>query len=270
MSVRKLSNVVDLVTKISFPSTFPWLSKPYVSSLEALAEIQTAVPVDGTEVVGWMQHSASANAVLCGMMQDYNSLVGRRSPPAMVVNSGDAYIPGVSLSDDFQFQSIESSEAQARGTVILMTPQGAMEMPINSSQTIILPNFLGWAVATNFESIQWLGVLVNWQELASKPVTQAVRCANINGFVSPMFFDCPGGIVQNITKVVITSDKPQTITMVGRAPYDYTAEVFSFQQNIEAGQTEITYRVVGLPRATHHILQIIPEDDTQTIIESVT
>jgi len=270
VSVKKISPIVDLVSGITLPKAFPWFTKPYVSSLEALEMIRSAVPVDGAEIVGWMQECAAINAALYGMMEDYNRLRPRLSPQALVVASGDPYIPGVAISNDFCFQSIKASEAVSRGNVILITPTGTITMPINSSQTIIGSNFLGWAVNTGFETIQWRGVLSQWQELASKPITEGVRCANVEGFVSPMFFDCPGGLVRNITTVTVTSDKPQTLTFTGLAPYDYTVKMFEFNQPIEEGQTEITYRVYGLPRATHHILQITPENDTQTIIGSVT
>lgn len=269
VSVKKVSPIVDLVSDIKFPKALGWLTRPYVSSLEALKEITAVVPVDGSEVVSWMQASAAANAVLYGMMDDYDRLKPF-SPQSLVVTSGDGYVPGCSLSSDFYFQSVKASEALSRGNVILATPIGSMSIPANSSQTIIGSNFLGWAVATRFETLQWLGCLVRWQELASKPVTQGVRCANIEGFVSPMFYDCPGGLLRNITTVTVTSDKPQTLTFAGLAPYDYTVKLFEFTQPIEEGQTEITYRVYGLPRATHHVLQIIPENNTQTIINSVT
>jgi hypothetical protein len=270
VSVKKISSVVDLVSGITLPKAFPWLTRPYVSSLEALEAIRAAAPLDGVEIVGWMQDCAAINAALYGMMEDYNRLRPRLSPQALIVNSNDGYIPGVAISNDFAFQSIKASEALSRGNVILMTPTGTITMPVNSSQTIIGPNFLGWAANFGFESLQWRGVLANWQELASKPVTQGVRCANAGGFVSPMFFDCPGGLVRNVTTVTVTSDKPQTITFTGLAPYDYTVKMFEFTQPIEEGQTEITYRVFGLPRATHHVLQITPENNTQTIIDSVT
>lgn len=270
VSVRKISPLVDLVSNIEYPKALAWLSRPYVSSLDALNEIRAAAPIDGSEIVSWMQGSAAANAVLYGMMEDYNRIRPRLGSQSLIVTSNDAYIPGVSISNDFCFQSVKASEALSRGYVVLVTPTGAVNMPVNSSQTVIGSNFLGWAVATDFGLAQWLGVLCHWQELASKPVTQRVRCANVNGFVSPMFFDCPGGLVRNITTVSVTSDKPQTLTFVGLAPYDYTLKTFEFSQPIEEGETEITYRVFGLPRATHHVLQIIPQDNTQTIINSVT
>lgn len=267
--VKKLSPIPDLISGITLPKAFPWLTKPFISSLEALEAVRAEAPVDGTQVVDWMQGCAAINAALYGMMEDYNRLRPRLSPQAMIANSGDAYIPGVSLSDDFAFQSIKGEAAMSRGNVILMTPMGTTTLPVDSSQTIIGPNFLGWAVATGFQTIQWRGALVHWQELASKPVTQGVRCANVEGFVSPMFFDCPGGLIRNVTTVTITSDKPQTIVMTGLAPYDYTVKLFEFTQPIEGGQTEITYRVFGGPRATHHVLQITPENNTETIINSI-
>jgi hypothetical protein len=270
VSVRKISPLVDLISGITMPKAFPWLPKTYVSSSEALEPMEAAAPLDGVEIVEWMRRCAAINAALYGMMEDYNRLRPRMSPQALIVNSNDAYIPGVAISSDFCFQSIPASRALADGNVVLITPTGTVTMPVNSSQTIIGPSFLGWAANLNFQTLQWTGVLAQWQELASKPVTEGVRCANIEGFVSPMFYDCPGGLVRNVTTVTVTSDKPQTVTLTGLAPYDYTVKMFEFTQPIEAGQTEITYRVFGLPRATHHVLQITPENNTQTIIDSVT
>jgi hypothetical protein len=269
VSIKKISPIGDMISGLTLPKSFPWLTRPFVSSLEALETIKAAVPVDGVEIVGWMQNSAAVNATLYGMMEDYNRLRPRLSPQALLVASGDPYIPGVAISNDFCFQSIKGEEALSRGNVILLTPTGTITMPVNSSQTIIAPNFLGWAANLNFERLQWLGALVHWQELASKPVTDRVRCASANGFVSPMFFDCPGGLVRNVTTVTVTSDRPQTLIFTGLAPYDYTVKLFEFTQPIDGGQNEITYRVFGLPRATHHVLQITPENNTQTVIDSV-
>jgi hypothetical protein len=266
---RVLTEFFDLERGLIRPAAFGWLVKPYIVDAEARDRIAAEAPVDGREVVDWMHDCAAANAVLFGAMEEYDRLGSE-----LLATSSDPYIPGVALSSDFKFRSDKAEVVDRRGYSVVMTPVGTFNVPEEGCTTIADRDFLGWAAGTGIRGrvIQWKGTLMRWLELASKPVTSRVRCANIDGLVAPQFFNIPAPLALpvNRTTVVVTSDKPQTVLLRGRSPTDYGTVMFDFKQDIPSGQTSILYRVIGLPRATAHVLEIQPEHRTATVIDSIT
>jgi len=266
---KVLTEAFDLERGLIRPAAFGWLAKPYVIAAEARDRIAEEAPVDGHDVVDWMHACAAANAVLFGAMEDYDRLGSQ-----LLATSADPYIPGCALSGDFKFRSETAEVVDRRGYTVIMTPVGTFNVPEESCTTVAKGNFLGWAAGTGIRGriIQWIGTLMRWVELASKPVKERVRCANIAGLVAPQFFNIPAPLALplNRTTVVVTSDKPQTVLLQGRSPTDYGTVMFNFKQEIPSGQSSILYRVIGLPRATAHVLEIQPAHGTATIVDSIT
>ena len=264
---KVVSERVDLERGLTRPAAFDWIPKPYVIDVEARGLVARDVPVDGSEIVGWMHDCAAANVVLFGVMEEYDRLRSK-----LLATSGDPYIPGTALSSDFKFRSQRGSAVGAQGYGVVMTPIGTFNVPKNGCITIAKGKFLGWAAATALRAIQWKGTLMNWAELASKPVTGRVRCANIDGLVAPQFFyiAAPLALPVNTTTVKLTSDKPQAVILRGRSPADYGVTTFEMKPSIPPGESSITYRVFGLPRTTTHMLEIQPGHGTATIVDSVT
>jgi hypothetical protein len=263
---KVISDKIDLETGLVKPGMFDWLPKPYITDLEARRYIAEEVPADGVEVVGWMHGCAAANAVLAGVMEDYNRLGSQ-----LVTTSSDGYIPGTSVSSDFNFKSQSGSVVNAQGYSVMVTPVGNFNVPKNGCVTVAQGKFLGWGATTRLESVQWKGTLMKWASLASKPVSQSVPHANIDGLVAPQFFNIPAPLALpvNTTTVKLTSDKPQTVTFRGRSTADYGKVNFEFQQSIPAGESSVTYRVWGRPRTTAHILEIQPQNGTATVVNSI-
>lgn len=265
---KVLTEVFDLERGLIRPAAFGWLMKPYVVDAEARDRIAAEAPVDGREVVDWMHDCAAANAVLFGAMEEYDRLGS-----TLLATSNDPYIPGCALSSDFKFRGETAGLVDSRGYSVVMTPVGTFNVPNESCITIAKGNFLGWTAGTGIRGriVQWVGTLMRWVELASKPVEERVRCANIAGLVAPQFFNIPAPLALpvNSTTVVVTSDKPQTVLLRGRSPTDYASVMFDFKQDIPAGQTSILYRVIGLPRTTAHVLEVQPEKGTATVIDSI-
>ena len=265
---KVLTDRFDLEKGLIRPGAFDWLVKPYVVDAEARERIAREAPVDGFEIVEWMHECAAANAVLFGVMEEYDRLSSR-----LLATSNDPYIPGTALSSDFKFKSEPARTVDGRGNSVVMTPVGTFNVPNEGSITMAKGGFLGWAAGTGIRGriIQWKGTLMRWLELASKPVSSRIRCANINGLIAPQFFNIPAPLAMpmNITTVVVTSDKPQTVLLRGRSPANYGTVMFDFNQSIPAGQNSILYRVLGLPRATAHVLQVQPQKGTATVIDSI-
>jgi len=266
---RVLTEAIELEKGLIRPAAFDWLVKPYVVDAEVRNVIAAEAPIDGSEVVDWMHDCAAANAVLFGAMEEYDRLRSK-----LLATSGDPYIPGTALSSDFKFRSEKAEVVDARGYSVVMTPVGTFNVPEEGCITIAERDFLGWVAGTGIRGriVQWKGTLMRWVELASKTVTERVRCVNINGLVAPQFFNIPAPLALpvNRTTVVVTSDKPQTLLLRGRSPANYGTVMFDFKQEIPAGQTSILYRVFGLPRATAHVLEIQPEHGTATVVDSIT
>ena len=265
---RVLTDRFDLEKGLVRPGVFDWLVKPYVVDAEARERIAAEAPVDGVEIVDWMHECAAANAVLFGVMEEYDRLSSR-----LLATSSDPYIPGVALSSDFKFRSDLARTVDRRGYSVVMTPVGTFNVPEEGCITLAKGNFLGWAAGTRIRGayMQWKGTLMRWLELASKPVKERVRCANIDGLVAPQFFSIPGPLALpvNRTTVVVTSNKPQTVLLRGRSPTEYGTLMFDLKQDIPAGQSSILYRVLGLPRATAHVLEVQPQKGTATVIDSI-
>ena len=265
---KVLTETFDLERGLIRPAAFGWLVKPYVVDAEAREVIATEAPIDGLEIVEWMHECAAANAVLFGVMEEYDKLGSR-----LLATSGDPYIPGAALSSDFKFKSELARNVDRRGYSVVMTPVGTFNVPEEGCTTIAKRDFLGWAAGTGIRGryMQWKGTLMRWVELASKPVNSRVRCANIDGLVAPQFFNIPApfALPVNTTTVVVTSDRQQTVLLRGRSPIDYGSVIFESKQEIPSGQNSILYRVLGLPRATAHVLEVQPEKGTATVIDSI-
>lgn len=264
---KVISERVDLERGLIRPAAFDWTPKPFVIDMEARGLVAAEAPIDGTEIVSWMHDSAGANVVLFGVMEEYDRLRSK-----LLATSGDPYIPGVALSSDFKFRSQRGSVVGAQGYAVVMTPVGTFNVPKNGCITIAKERFLGWVAATRLRLVQWVGILMNWAELASKPITERVRCPNIDGLVAPQFFSIPAPLALpvNTTTVKLTSNKEQTVIIRGRSPADYGVTNFEFKSSIPPGESSILYRVFGRPRATAHVLEIQPEHGTATVVDSVT
>ena len=265
---KVLTDRFDFEKGLVRPGAFGWLVKPYVVDAEAREWIAREAPVDGFEIVEWMHECAAANAVLFGVMEEYDRLGS-----TLLAASADPFIPGLALSSDFKFKSDRADTVDRQGYSVVMTPVGTFNVPNEGSITMAKGNFLGWAAGTGIRGriIQWIGTLMRWVDLASKPVKERVRCANIAGLVAPQFFNIPAPLAMpmNRTTVVVTSDKPQTVLLRGRSPANYGTVLFDFKQDIPAGQSSILYRVLGLPRATAHMLEVQPQKGTATVIDSI-
>jgi len=255
VEAKLVSKEVDLVKGLSTPETFTWSKKPLVKFGEALAVVKSAAPVNGVDVVPWMQEGAATKIIILGAMEDYNRLGSK-----LVGDSDDPYIPGLSLSNNYYFRSERNSEVKDRGHAYVVTPVGTYSVPMNGSRTIAKGSFLGWAAwVPGRYALQWVGTLLWWKSLASRPVDQRVRFVEFHGLVAPQFFRCtPNRVFRNVVRVGLTTDVSQKISFKCRLPADYSRVMYNFTQEVSSGQSEVRYTLYGLMPVTDHVLEIQP------------
>jgi len=246
------------------PRIFPWL-RASIRSAEILPEVKSRVPIDGREVVEWMQIAAAEAAVLDGTCEDYNRLGS-----SLLSGSGDGYIPGVSVGN-LRGTSVAGSTviSQRYGTVA--TPRGNFNVPVGGKATGIFSDILGWGALSYAAPVQWSLSLLQWKELASTPINNRVRFANLNGLVAPQFFTVGSSLPApvNIMTLGFTSDKDQKIGMTMRNIGDYTQVLSSDELEIPAGESSMDYFIFGIPFVENFVLQLQPEDNTDAVLDSL-
>jgi hypothetical protein len=246
-------------------SLLPWVPVA-VDSTAALEAVRSEAPVDGVEVVEWMQLAAADNAVFDAMSDEYNRLGSQ-----LLSGSGDAYIPGVRVGD-LRGESVRGSTVTSRGYGTVITPQGNFQVPVGGKATFAKKDILAWAALPRAESVQWNLTLLQWKDLAKAPVKERVRFASSQGLVAPNFFSVsPRFPVPLLTmRIGLTSDKSQTVALRGRGVKgSFENVLFEEKFNVDAGESEVVYNVFGFPTVPSFTLELAPSDNTQTILDYI-
>lgn len=230
----------------------------YLSAIRGLA------PVDGSEIVSWMQISAAENVVMQARIREYN-LSGSR----MEGQSGDPYIPGVIVGDS-RLRSERGSRLSRRGFGIADTPRGRFDFPNLEGRPGIFRDIIEWASSSWVGRIQWVGNLLKWLTLSETPIRDAIgffmdRREN----VAPNFF------VQMPSRPALTvhvrqrfsSDDAQTLSLNFRAPSNYTNVRGSKSASIDAGESQVEYDLSAFPYVPPLVAEIQPENGRETVLE---
>lgn len=227
--------------------------------------IRLEAPVDGTEVVEWMQISAADYATMLARMAEYNRLGSE-----MQGASGDAYIPGVAVSE-VAFTRDLGSNVRGRGYTRVATPRGSFNVASLGKGNGIFPDLLSWGSLSYVGSVQTAANLLRWRSLAETPIRESVGFyRDIRGNAAPNFF------VQRPTtprlsvrvRQVFSSDGDQTLGISFRSPTNYSSEVGTKSVAIAGGQNETTYTVSAFPFVPPVVSMIQPQDGRQTTLDS--
>jgi hypothetical protein len=238
--------------------------KPALHPEEVVPEVRAIAPIDGTEVVEWMQISAAENVVMQARIAEYNALGSQQ-----VGQSGDSYIPGV-VVEDIRFVSELGATVNSRGYGVASTPRGNFNVPNLRKSTGIFRDLLSWGSISWCGSVQWIGNLLKWKSLASTPIQQVVGFyMDYRGNVAPNFF------VQQPTRPALTvtvrqifeSDDSQTLTLNFRDPSDYTRVLATKQFDIASGQSQVSFTLSAFPYVPPLIAEIQPQDNKQTKLD---
>jgi len=238
--------------------------RPVLDPADILNSIRAEAPVDGREIVEWMQISAAENVVMQARIAEYNRLGSQ-----LVGDNGDPYIPGV-VVEDIKFNSETGSRIRTRGFAIATTPRGSFNVPSLGKNPGVFRDLISWGSISYVGTVQWIGSLLKWKSLAETPIRQTVGFyRDYRGNSAPNFF------VQRPTRPALTvrarqrfsTDEDQTLTINFRDPTNYTRVVGSRSVDIARGESEVTYTVSAFPYVPPTIAEIQPEDDTQTKLE---
>jgi len=255
---------IDLVSGLSRSPVFPFL-KPALDPKEVLTDIQSIAPIDGREVVEWMQIAAAENAVLSARVTEYNRLGSN-----LMSGSGDSYIPGVYV-DDSSFRSQLGSQITSQGYGVVITPRGTYNVPVRGKQTGIFRDHLTWGSISWVSVVQWIGNLLKWRSLAKTPIKQSVGFyMDSIGNVAPLF------VLQQTSRpkifaraiITLTSSSSQTVVINFRDPNDYTRVIANVKANVGAGTYDIKIRFIAFPFVPPMVAEIQPQDKVQTKLES--
>ena len=265
--VELISDKIDLKSGLLRPSTLFWVEN-VIDSGRAVRQIETEAPVDGVEVVEWMQLCAADCAVFEAMSDEYN-----RAGSQLLSGSGDAYIPGVKVGN-IRGESIRGSTVSSRGYGNVVTPHGNFRVPVGGKTTIAVKDLIAWAAMPWCSAVQWLLTLLQWKDLATAPIDKRIRFGSSQGLVAPNFFKvgprAPLPIC--VMNIGLTSNRPQTIKIKGRGlPGGGSVDEVFFEDEvtIEAGQNEFTYAYWGFPVAPSITLELQPEDKTETVLDYI-
>ena len=220
-------------------------------------------PIEDPTIVEWM-HWSAAETTICEMVaEEY-----KRAGCELEGVSDDPYIPGCRISD-IKFKSEVGDTVARRGSGVMATPRGDLDVPVPGKITGIFEDLLCFGAITNAWLVQWIGSLLKWGELATNPQSR-IRFPSFNGLVAPQFIGHEAGAAfpTNFVTMGISTDKAQTMKVKYREPSDYTQEITSLDIDLREGRNEVSYTLFMLFYVPTMVVELIPEDMTSTILDS--
>jgi hypothetical protein len=261
-SVRRISPEFSI--KGLFRSPYRPDIRPTLNPAEILEDVRVIAPVDGVEVVEWMQIAAAENIVMQARIAEYNALGSQ-----LVGQSSDAYIPGV-IVEDIRFESTPGRNVSSRGFAIAFTPRGNFNVPSLGKAVGVFRDLISWGSISWVGSIQYIGNLLKWKSLAETPITQTVGFyMDQRGNTAPQFFvqrPTRPALTVTVRQVFSSSDR-QTLTVNFRDPTNYANVLGSRKVDIAEGTCEVSYTVSAFPYVPPLVVEIQPQDNVQTKLE---
>ena len=275
MALRNLSFEFDTVetvrpefklpVRLLTPFLDPRLPRA-INPLDYMETVKSESPVDGSEVVEWMQYAHANKLALSARALEYN-----RAGSQLVYDSGDGYIPGVSL-EDVRFKKQSASIVRRQGYALVVTPYGEYRIPFGGKNVGIYRDLItAGSVTRVYSRIQWVANLLKWRELATTPIRDPIGFfRDDQGNVIPNFFEqvTSRPMLRAVSLITLTSNREQDVTFAVRDPHDYTRVLATQTLSIPEGTSTIKFRVLSVPFVPPLVMQISPEDKTNTVLES--
>jgi len=251
--------------------TFDWLPVA-IEGNEIVPEVNTQAPIDGVEIVKWMQEAAAYNAVLDAMAEEYS-----RAGSFFSSRVGDGLIPGVGIgsgSKAVRFSSVVATTVAGQHGAYFNLGTQRFFCPEYGKAIAALKDVLAWAAIPGRYAIQWVAALMRWlrDELASVPINDRIRFGNLGNLVAPNFFVVrsqlpPPAMVMSIG---LTSNRNQKVAIQMRSYNDFTNVFSSDAIDVPAGESTTDYFILGVPFVEPFVLEMQPEDGTSTVLDSLT
>lgn len=248
------------VMRLSRSPLFPHLPVA-LDSLDLHSRIEREAPVDGVEIVGWMQRSAADNAIITARMEEYNRY------STFVGSAGDPYIPGLRVSDIY-FARVQGYDVARAGRADLVTPRGTVAVSVGGGRTLIGSDFLAWGGVSHTDGIQYCAQALKWLRLAGTPITTSIGFPSYAGIPAPNFFTQEPDEESTRTRVTmrLSSDAPQTVHVAFRSPEDYTRVIDEADLPLRAGESEVSFIVASYPSVPVTVLHAQPGSGKKTVL----
>jgi len=228
--------------------------KATLSFADVLNYIKGRAPIDGTEIVDWMQETGAVKALLDQRLAEYN----RHSQ--LVADTGDGKYPAVYV-EDMRYKTETGYTVYDRGYAIAQTPIGNVNVNNYSHRTIIGRDFIGWGGVRARRHYQWPGILAKWKSLARTPITSTIGFLEWFDQVAPNFFvqNPPNKTETIYCRQVISSSASQTAIIRFRDPMDYTRVLDEAKVQLDAGTFNLEYLIASYPAVPPVVIEIAPQ-----------
>jgi len=264
-SVRRIATFrPEAVLVLPRPRLLQWV-RPCTTTEEAVEVVAREAPL-GPDVVEWMQHAAAANAVLDVYAQQLEACSATGGE--LRWGSGDPFIPGVRVDDEFYAVSEPWRAVNERGFGRVRTPCGEQRVPVGGKALLVCPNFLGWGVLPGGWTVQWLLTLLRWVRLPRLPLTRRVTVPVVHGRTAPFFAEyVPRAPLPLATlRLVVGSERPQTLVLRGRSANNYAAVLWEQRVDVDEGEHEVLLTLFQLPYVASQVLEIQGRDGVRLYV----
>lgn len=268
LSVQKketkiLSKKPDFSTGLESTAMFDWMPGSAMDSDEILPSVEENIPVDGEEIVKWMQECTADIALLNAYAGEYN-IYSR-----VVRDSGDGFIPGVSTSG-VNIQGERGSYVNERGYAVCNTPRGSFRVPAGWKARYAFNDVLAWAAVPSVFYTQIRAIVMRWLDLAKTPINSRIRFVSTRGRVAPNFFKVSSKVPTPLLtmRIGLTSSDDQKVKAIGRGlEGSYQDVMFEDEFDVPEGATDTLYMVSGFPVVSAFTLELQPEDRRKTVLD---
>lgn len=268
--VNLLRDKPDL-TELLRPSFAPELPAT-LNPREYLTIAKETAPIDGVEIVEWMQGSYADNAILSSRLDEYNRLGSQ-----LVGRSSDPWYPGV-VVEDCSFRSERGRDISARGYAIGQTPRGNFRVDVGSKAVGAARDLLTWGAVPWSGYTQWIGTFLKWKSLANTPITGAIGFPTTINPVTRGFLSAPQFVVLSPSRPalrvsvseVFSCGADERLEIIYRDPNDYTRVLARDWIDLPAGQSEVNYSIISFPYVPPVVHEMQPEDNKTTALNRFT
>jgi len=231
---------------------------------DLMERLRAEAPIDGVEIVEWMQISAVENITLQARIAEYNRLGSELS-----ALSGDPYIPGVVVSD-IGFNQVLGATVSSQGFAVATTPRGSFNVPSLGKLPGVFRDLISWGSMSWVGTMQWIGDLLKWRSLAETPIRETVGFySDYRGNAAPNFFvQIPSRpALSALVRQRFSSDGNQTLRVNFRDPTNYSRVVGTKSVAVATGTSEVTYTVSAFPYVPPVVAEIQPQNGLSTKLE---
>jgi hypothetical protein len=242
----------------------PDIPKPVFTYSEALDWVRANIPVDGREVVAWMQECHSANQILWCFEEEY-----RRAGSEVKTGSNDAASPGLRVADLSYPAGIPGSTiySQKYAPVYVKGARVTNCPAPNGKAKVVTRDVFGFAAVGTVYSYQWNGLLAQFTDLAQTPISSRIRVPNVWGmnFYLPFIVSPRLPLPLTTLRMLVSVDRPAKVKLVQHSATDYTVASDFDEVDLPVGQSELTYVLFGFPYVQRFVLSIEPLANEPTV-----